>query len=62
MYVERNAEGQIAAAFLEEQFRGQEWLPIDSRALQKFLAVVPQLTRRRGCPFGGGSTTVADRR
>ena len=40
MYIERNAGGQIAAAFLDEQFRGQEWLPIDSRVLQQFLATV----------------------
>jgi len=43
MYVERNAGGQIAAAFLNEQFPGQEWLPIDNRVLQQFLAIVPRL-------------------
>jgi len=43
MYIERNAVGQIAAAFLNEQFPGQEWLPIDSRILQQYLAVVPRL-------------------
>jgi len=43
MYVERNAGGQIAAAFLNEQFPGQEWLPIENRVLQQFLAIVPRL-------------------
>jgi hypothetical protein len=43
MYIERGARGQISAAFLDEQFAGQEWLPIGGRALQLFLAVVPRL-------------------
>jgi hypothetical protein len=43
MYIERGAPGQILAAFLDEHFPGQEWLPIGGRALQLFLAVVPRL-------------------
>ena len=43
MYIERTACGQILAAFLDEQFPGQEWLPIASRILQQFLANLPRL-------------------
>jgi hypothetical protein len=35
------------AAYLDEQFPGQEWLPIESRALQAFLATAPSVGR--GC-------------
>jgi hypothetical protein len=42
MFVVRSKAGQIAAAFLDEQFSGQEWLPIDSRPLQVFLAAAPR--------------------
>jgi hypothetical protein len=42
MFVVRSEAGQIAAAFLDEQFSGQEWLPIDSRPLQVFLAAAPR--------------------
>jgi hypothetical protein len=31
MYIERNGS-RILAAYLNEQFSGQEWLPIESRA------------------------------
>src|SRR5688572_28587565 len=37
MFDVRSSHGQITAAYLDEQFPGQEWLPIDSRSLQLFL-------------------------
>ena len=46
MYIERNGS-RILAAYLDEQFPGQEWLPIESRALQVFLATAPSVGR--GC-------------
>ncbi len=30
MFVIRSEGGRVAAAYLDEQFLGQEWLPIDS--------------------------------
>jgi len=44
MYIERNGS-RIFAAYLDEQFPGQEWLPIESSALQAFLATVPSMSR-----------------
>jgi hypothetical protein len=44
MYIERNGS-RILAAYLDEQFPGQEWLPIESRALQAFLATAPSVGR-----------------
>jgi hypothetical protein len=49
MYIERNGS-RIVAAYLDEQFRGQEWLPIESRALQAFLATAPSVGRGRWRP------------
>ena len=49
MYIERNG-GRILAAYLDEQFPGQEWLPIESRALQAFLATAPSVGRDRQRP------------
>jgi hypothetical protein len=46
MYIERNGS-LILAAYLDEQFPGQERLPIESRALQAFLATAPSVGR--GC-------------
>jgi hypothetical protein len=50
MFVVRGNRGQITAAYLDEQFSGQEWLPIHSRSLQLFLVAAPQCSsmRRRG--------------
>ena len=47
MFVIRN-EGRVAAAWLDQQFPGQEWLPIDSGELQAFLAAAPRCFSRRG--------------
>jgi hypothetical protein len=41
MYIERGAGGRILAAYLDQQYLGQAWLPIDSRSLQAFLAAAP---------------------
>jgi hypothetical protein len=52
MYVEFGAGGQIFAAYLDQQYPGQRWLPIDSRTLQAFLAAAPTVAKdamgRRG--------------
>ena len=52
MYIELGAGGQILAAYLDQQYPGQRWLPIDSRALQAFLASAPTVAKdalgRRG--------------
>ena len=47
MFVVRSGGGRIAAAYLDEQFPGQEWLPIDSSLLQAFLAAAPRCFSRR---------------
>ncbi len=47
MFVVRSEGGRVAAAYLDEQFPGQEWLPIDSGALQAFLAAAPGSSSRR---------------
>jgi hypothetical protein len=49
MYIERNGS-QILAAYLDEQFAGQEWLAIESRALQVFLATARSVGRGRRRP------------
>ena len=52
MYIELGAGGRILAAYLDQQYPGQRWLPIDSRALQTFLATAPTVAKdalgRRG--------------
>ena len=50
MYIERNGS-RISAAYLDEQFPGQEWLPIESGALQTFLATAPSVGRGRRRPM-----------
>jgi len=47
MFVVRSEGGRVAAAWLDEQFPGQEWLPIDSGPLQTFLAAAPRSFSRR---------------
>lgn len=44
-YIEFGAGGQILAAYLDQQYPGQSWLPIDSRSLQRFLAAEPTVTK-----------------
>lgn len=52
MYIERGAGGRILAAYLDQQYLGQAWLPIDSRSLQALLAAAPTVGKdvlgRRG--------------
>ncbi|GEP58612.1 hypothetical protein [Reyranella soli] len=48
MFVVRSEGGRVAAAYLDEQFPGQEWLPIDSGSLQAFLAAAPRSRRSPG--------------
>jgi len=47
MFVVRSEVGRVTAAYLDEQFPGQEWLPIDSGPLQAFLAAAPRSFSRR---------------
>ena len=47
MFVVRSEGGRVAAAYLDEQFPGQEWLPIDSGPLQAYLAAAPRSFSRR---------------
>jgi hypothetical protein len=46
MFVVLSEGGRVAAAYLDQQFPGQEWLPIDSGELQAFLAAAPRCSRR----------------
>lgn len=57
MFVIRAGDGRIAAAYLEQQFPQQEWLPIDSRLLQMFLAAAP-----KSGSSGGGCRRAVPRR
>jgi hypothetical protein len=45
MYVEFAAGGRILAAYLDQQYLDQRWLPIESRALQAYLAAMPTVAR-----------------
>ena len=45
MYIEFGAGGRILAAYLDQQYPGQRWLPIDSRTLQAYLAAMPTVAR-----------------
>jgi|HubBroStandDraft_5_1064220.scaffolds.fasta_scaffold2569096_1 hypothetical protein len=45
MYVERGREGQVLAAYVDQQYSGQQWLPIESQTLQAFLAAAPVLAK-----------------
>jgi hypothetical protein len=47
MFVVRGTRGQITAAYLDEQFPGQEFLPIHSRSLQLFLVAAPSCCSMR---------------
>lgn len=47
MFIVRGSRGQITAAYLDEQFPGQEFLPIHSRSLQLFLVAAPSCSSMR---------------
>lgn len=48
MFIVRSEGGRVSAAWLDQQFPGQEWLPIDSGSLQAFLAAAPTARRSPG--------------
>lgn len=43
MFVECSSDGQIAAAYVEQQYPDQKWLPASDQALQSFLGDAPRL-------------------
>lgn len=43
MFVECSSDGQISAAYVEEQYPDQKWVPPSNEALQAFLADAPRL-------------------
>jgi hypothetical protein len=45
MFVERRSDGPVSAAYIEEQYPGQLWLPASDEALQSFLSDKPRLGR-----------------
>jgi hypothetical protein len=45
MYIELGAGGRILAAYVDQQYPGQKWLPIDSHPLQAFLAAAPTVAK-----------------
>ena len=45
MFIEYGSDGWIAAAYLEEQYPGQKWVPVSDDKLQGFLAAAPRLTK-----------------
>ena len=47
MFVVRGTRGRITAAYLDEQFPGQEFVPIHSRSLQLFLIAAPSCSSMR---------------
>lgn len=52
MFVECSSDGQISAAYVEQQYPAQKWLPASDQALQAFLGDAPRLgkdTKGRTC-------------
>ena len=45
MFIEYGAQGQILAAYVEEQYPGQKWLPPSDEDFQHFMKGAPQLVR-----------------
>jgi hypothetical protein len=43
MFVEYSSDGQIVAAYVEQQYPDQNWVPPSNETLQAFLADVPRL-------------------
>ena len=43
MFVECRSDGQISAAYVEQQYPDQKWVPPSNEALQAFLADAPKL-------------------
>ena len=52
MFVEWSSDGQISAAYVEQQYPAQKWVPPSNEALQAFLGDAPKLgkdARGRTC-------------
>ena len=47
MFVEYSSDGQISAAYVEQQYPDQKWVPRSSEALQAFLE--RRAKAREGC-------------
>jgi hypothetical protein len=45
MFVELRSDGAVSAAYLEEQYPGQAWLPASAEAMESFLMAQPRLGR-----------------
>jgi hypothetical protein len=58
MFVVRGSRGQITAAYLDEQFPGQEWVPIHSRSLQLYLVAAPACSSMRRRAMGRRAANV----
>ena len=43
MFVECSSDGQISAAYVEQQYPDQKWVPPSNEALQAFLGDAPKL-------------------
>ena len=43
MFVEYSSDGQISAAYVEQQYPGQKWVPPSNEAFQAFLDDTPKL-------------------
>ena len=43
MFVEWSSDGQISAAYVEQQYPDQKWVPPSNEALQAFLGDAPKL-------------------
>ena len=43
MFVECSSDGQISAAYVEQQYPDQKWVPPSNEALQSFLSDAPKL-------------------
>jgi hypothetical protein len=43
MFVEYSSDGQVVAAYVEQQYPDQNWVPPSNETLQAFLADVPRL-------------------
>jgi hypothetical protein len=53
MFVEYSSDGQISAAYVEQQYPDQKWVPRSNEAFQAFLDDTPirQRQRDRGLDF-----------
>ena len=47
MFVEWSSDGQISAAYVEQQYPDQKWVPPSNEALQAFLGDAPKAGQGR---------------